>query len=311
LKNILPFLKLIRWPNLLIMAIILVVLRYGFLLALGFEVVLSPLWHSVFIGITLLLAAGGNAVNDAHDINADRINKPSKMIIGKGITHDGALFIGQFLLLLGAILGLVLGYFNNMLIFSYIFALSALLLWFYATTLKRTAFLGNLLIAFLGGLMVFNEAIFDVLLTLKSEMRDVQIQAVWVIVAVSAFSFMLTLAREIIKDLQDIEGDRQAGYKTLPITSGTLFPKILGILILMLVAVSIGILAYKTILAHDWLSSSYLIIFLLLPLLYIIVNVAPANTPVKLGRISTLIKLVMVAGIFAVLVFTLSFRLAF
>ena len=311
MKNILPFLKLIRWPNLLIMAIILVVLRYGFLLPLGFETSLNPLWHSLFILVTLLLAAGGNAVNDAHDVNADRINKPVKMIIGKGITRDGALFIGQFLLLLGAILGLVLGYFNEMLTFSYIFALSALLLWFYATTLKKTPFLGNLLIAFLAGLMVFNEAIFDVLYTLKTGDRAIQLQAVYVIMAVSAFSFLLTLSRELIKDLQDIEGDRAAGYKTLPITSGTLFPKILAILLVMLVAAAIGVLAYKTILAHDWVSSIYLILFVLVPLLYVIVKIAPASSPKALGRISSIIKLVMLTGTIAVLVFTISLRLAF
>ena len=290
---------------------ILVLLRYGFLLELGFDVMLNPFWHGIFVLATILVAAGGNAVNDAKDVNADGINKPDKMIVGKTIALDTALFTGQLLLLLGSILGLVLGYFNNMLSFSYIFPLTAILLWVYANNLKRVAFIGNLAIAFLAGLMVFNEAIFDILYTLQSADRDLQIQAVWVILAVSGFSFVLTLARELIKDLQDIEGDRRAGYKTLPITSGTLFPKILSILLLMLVTVCIGIIAYKTILVSDWISALYVIIFVMIPLLYTIVKVAPANTPKALGRISNTIKLVMVTGIFAVLVFTIAIKINF
>jgi 4-hydroxybenzoate polyprenyltransferase len=259
----------------------------------------------------MIIAAGGNAVNDAHDVNADRINKPEKMLIGKSMTQDTALFTGQFLLLLGSILGLALGYFNNMLTFSYIFPLTALMLWFYASDLKKRTLVGNLLIAFLGGLMVFNEVIFDILKTLTTAEPEIQMQAVWVIVAISGFSLLLTLARELVKDLQDVDGDRQAGYKTLPITSGTVFPKLLAILILMVIVVFIGIIAYKTILSRDWLSSVYMIVFVMAPLLFAIVKVAPASTPHSLGQIGNLIKLVMVTGIFAVLVFTISFKLNF
>ncbi len=293
------------------MALILVLIRYGFLLPLGFAVFLNPWWHSAFILATIIIAAGGNAVNDAHDVNADRINKPEKMMIGKQITQDTALFTGQFLLLLGSILGLALGYFNNMLTFSYIFPLTSLMLWFYATDLKKRTLVGNLLIAFLGGLLVFNEVIFDILKTLPTAEPEIQMQAVWVIVAISGFSLLLTLARELVKDLQDVDGDRQAGYKTLPITSGTVFPKLLAILLLMVVVVFVGILAYKIILSHDWLSSVYMIVFVMAPLLYAIVKVAPASTPHSLGQIGNIIKLVMVTGIFAVLIFTISFKLNF
>jgi len=291
------------------MAIILIVVRYGFLVPLNFEVVLSPIWHLVLILTTVLIAAGGNAVNDVHDVNTDLINKPNRVVISKHLSLDEGLFFGQALLLLGAILGLILGYFNNQLTFSYIFPLSALLLWVYAKDLKKRAFIGNLIIAFLGGLMVFNEAIFDLLVTLKSIDRDVQIQAVYVVMGISGFSFSLTLVRELIKDLQDIKGDRKAGYKTLPITSGTLFPKILSILLLMLVTVAVAWIFWQTASSKDWLSSIYILLFVILPMLYAVVRIAPATKPESFNKISSLLKIIMITGLFAIVVFTISFKM--
>ena len=302
-------LSLIRWQNLLIMAVILVLLRYGFLVPLNFETVLSPLWHAVLILTTVIIAAGGNAVNDAYDVNADLINKPDRVIISKILTKDDGLFFGQALLLSGAILGLVLGYFNQQLTFSYIFPLSALLLWLYAKDLKRRPFIGNLIIAFLGALMVFNEAIFDLLSTLKTEERDIQIQAVYVVMAIAGFSFLLTLIRELIKDLQDIAGDRKAGYKTLPITSGTLFPKILSIFLLMFATVAVAWIFWQTATAKDWLSSAYILIFVIAPMLLTLVRIAPATQPEAFKKISLFLKMIMLTGVFSILVFTLSFKM--
>ncbi len=304
-------LKLLRWPNLLIMALILLVLRYGFILPLGFEVVLSPIWHTALILATILIAAGGNAVNDALDVHADRINKPEKMIVDRAISQETALFIGQALLLAGAILGLVLGYFNNMLTFSYIFPLAAFALWGYAKHIKKVALLGNLTIAFLAALMVFNQAIFDLLFTLKSDEANYQLQAVYVVIAVSAFSFFLTLARELVKDFQDIEGDRQAGYRTLAVTSGGAFPKILIIAILMFVVAALGWLLRKTIISEDWISSAYLFFFVIAPLLFTIIKVAPAKTAAHYKKLSLLLKTVMVTGLFSVLVFTFVLKSTF
>lgn len=309
MKKATLYFKLFRWPNLVIMAAILSILRYGFLIPLTFNFTLSHLWFGVLVIATLFIAAGGNAVNDAFDINADRINKPQKMIIGKGLSKDDALFAGQFLLMLGSFIGLALGYFNDLLTFSYVFPLSAILLWFYATTLKRLTLWGNLVVSLLGALLVFNVAIFDVLPTLKYADWDMQIQAVYVISGIAGFSFVLTLIREIIKDLQDVQGDRQAGYKTLPITSGTSFPKILAIGLLMLTGVALIWLGWQSIVGSDWISGIYLFALILIPILVAIIRVAPAQTSDQFQKISALLKWIMVIGLFSVLVFTISFKI--
>ena len=98
--NLSAYLRLIRWPNLAIMALILIVLRYAFLKALGCEVYLSDAWHALLVIATVLVAAGGNVINDAFDVVADGVNKPTKRVVGKQISKETAKFIGQILLII-------------------------------------------------------------------------------------------------------------------------------------------------------------------------------------------------------------------
>ncbi len=309
MKKIIHYARLVRWPNLLIMAAIFVVLRYGFLIPLGFEVYLTATWHSFLILAIIMIAGGGNAVNDAFDVTADAINKPHKQIVNKHIPHDIALFTGQLLLLTGVILGLAVGYFNNMLTFGYIFPLCALLLWSYASYLKKQPLIGNLIVALLAGILVLLEIVFDLLKTLSVENAAYQQQAIMIITVIAGFSFFTTLVRELIKDLQDVAGDRAAGYKTLPITSGTLFPKILVIILIMIISVAVGWLVLQTFAGGDYGSAIYLVLTVISPLLYIMLKIAPAQSPSKFAHLSLLMKVVMVSGILAVWIFTLSYQM--
>lgn len=308
MKKAKAYFKLFRGLNLVIMALVLLVLRYGFLLQLGFETYLSTVDFAILVLITLTIAAGGNAVNDAFDEKADAVNRPDSRVVGVIIGKENALFLGQFLLLIGAIGGLAFGFFTQTLTFSYIFPLCALLLWLYSNYLKRQTFIGNLVVAFLAALLVLLEIVFDLLKTLSVSNADFQQQGIVVIAIVAAFSFVLTLIREIVKDLEDVAGDRVAGYKTLPITSGTLFPRILVVLLTMLVMVSCGWLAWQNISANDYISGIYILITIILPLFYVMVRIAPASSSSRLGAIGNVLKGVMVFGILALVIFTFSFK---
>jgi 4-hydroxybenzoate polyprenyltransferase len=309
--TLMPYIKITRPINLLIMAVILFTIRYGFLQPLGFEVFLSHMWYLVFVLSTLLIAAGGNVVNDARDVAADRINKPEKLIVSVQMKIANALTYGQILLFAGGSLGILMGYFLDILTLTYVFPLSAILLWFYSTTLKQKSLVGNLVISFLAALMVFNVAILDILKTLKIEDHDFQIQAVWVIGTLSIFAFLVTLARELIKDLQDMPGDLAAGYKTLPIVSGPSFAKILVILSIMFVIIGLGWLVWQTATGKDWLSTTYILLALILPLFVLLFKTAPSETPVQLKRLSILLKWVMFAGALALIIFTISIKMSF
>lgn len=302
------FLTLIRWPNLLIMALIFAVLRYGFLWPLGFELYLNAGWHALFVLATLLVAAGGNAVNDAFDVKADAINKPDKQVVGVLISKDNALFTGQTLLLSGVLLGLVVGYFNHIMTFSYVFVLCALLLWLYASNLKRKPFIGNLTIALLAAVLVCTEIVFDLLKSLAPENREMQIGGMQVISGVAVFAFLTTLIREIIKDLQDIEGDRAAGYKTLPVTSGQYFPKILIILLVMLTIIAVGAIVWFNFAAGDYISSTYLAVLVIGPMLLVMLRIAAAGNRRDYSKLSRLMKLTMVAGILSIALLTAYFK---
>lgn len=311
MKNITAILKLVRFQNLAIMAAIMLVFRFGFLLPVGFEVYLTNLWFGLFILATLLIAAGGNVINDAYDVAADKINKPHRVLVSDFINKDGAINLGQTLLVAGTLLGLAMGLLNQMLTFSYVFPIAAFLLWVYNTNLKRRSLLGNLVVSFLAGLLIFNVAIFDVLKTFNIQNIEFQTQAVWVIAVFGGFSFCITFAREIVKDIQDIPGDKLAGYRTLPIVSGPDLAKKLAILALGIVAVGVGWLGYRSILGADFVSGSYLFVAILLPIFYLMLKIWKANTPKQLHRMSQGLKILMILGIAAILVFTLSMKLKY
>lgn len=310
MKKIFAHIKITRPINLLMLALVMVSVRYGFLLPLGFEVYLSHTWFAAMVLATTLVAAGGNAVNDARDVAADRINKPDRMVADVDFSSDHALNYGQFLLFAGAGLGLFAGYYNNITTFSYVFPISSIMLWFYSSHLKQQSLWGNVVIAFLAGLVIFNIAIFDVLKTLQTDETGDQLQAVVVIVALSVFSFLVTFARELIKDLQDIPGDKAAGYHTLPISSGPAFAKILAILSLMFVLIGLGWLFWQNLSARDYMGSGYIAIALLIPTFVLIFKIAPAEGSENYASLSLLLKWLMLAGAIALPVFTISVRLA-
>jgi len=308
MTKIKAYLTLIRWPNLLIMALIFAVLRYGFLVQLGFDVYLNTVWHILFVLATLLIAAGGNAVNDAFDVKADAINKPEKQVVGVALSKETALFAGQALMLAGVGIGLMVGYVNQIMTFSYIYILCAVLLWLYASTLKRKPIIGNLLIALLAAILVCTEIVFDLLKSLTPENKEMHISGMQVILGVAAFAFITTLIRELIKDLQDIEGDRAAGYKTLPVTSGQYFPKILVIFLVMFTIAAVGAMVWFTFAAGDYFSPVYLILFVIVPLLFVMMRIAAAGNRSDYGKLSAVMKLTMVAGILSIVVFTAVFK---
>jgi geranylgeranylglycerol-phosphate geranylgeranyltransferase len=164
-----------------------------------------PFLSSLKVFLVVFLVTGaGNAINDYFDIDIDRINKPERPIPSGKISLKAALCFSLALFAAGIIIAASI----NM-ICGAIALVNSLLLIYYASTLKRTALLGNIAVGYLtGSTFLFGGAVF---------FEQGGIKGVFVLFVLAT---MATIAREIVKDIEDIEGDREDGAQTLPIIIG-------------------------------------------------------------------------------------------
>ena len=245
---------------------------------IGFYTILD--WHLYILAIsTVLIAAGGYIINDYYDVKIDLINKPDRVVVGKSMRRRYALFFHTSLSVLGVALGLLLSWKIAGLNFF-----SAFLLWLYSNLLKRRPFVGNFSIALLTGLSVYAVAmLFE--------------PANKLIIVYSFFSFFITLVREIIKDMEDLKGDNTFGCQTLPILWGMRQTKTF---IYLLIAIHIIVIIYfSNIYIHLplWMP----VLFIFLPLAFLIWRLALADTIKDFYRLSFYCKLILVFGIFSMM----------
>jgi 4-hydroxybenzoate polyprenyltransferase len=181
-----------------------------------------------------LIAAAGNIINDYFDVKADRINKPNKVIIGKYIKPRWAIVSHWILNFVAFSIACYLTWAYETFWYVFIHLLSINILWFYSMYFKRKFLIGNLFIAALTGLVPLLCGIHFLGLTTSFQsanfMSDFKEGANWIsqlnlkiffIVALAFFASCLNLVREIVKDMEDVEGDLLLKAKTIPIVLGT------------------------------------------------------------------------------------------
>jgi 4-hydroxybenzoate polyprenyltransferase len=271
------FLKLVRVFNLLI----LVITQYStrtFIVGEG-ESIRRIIFEKeiFFISLcTILVASAGYIINDYYDIKIDMVNKPERVVLNKSISRRMALIL-HFLV---NIMAICIAYFFLTLNVAIFVASCGFLLWLYSNYLKRTAFFGNLSISFLAFATLFMVGLF----------YEKNINFVLLF---GFFAFITTLIREIIKDIEDIRGDLHFGCKTLPIVIGIAHTKkvLLGLLLFTVFAIIISERYFNKNIY------SYFIIATVIPLLLVIYQLIVAQTKKSFHRLSSLMKMIMVAGI--------------
>jgi 4-hydroxybenzoate polyprenyltransferase len=264
-------LKLTRFGNLLIIA-------FAQAFTAGCLIGIHTLndWRLLLlIASTVMIAAAGYIINDYYDVKIDYINKPERVIIGKGITRRYAILYHVLLSTLGILIGTIcswkIGVVNVMAVF---------LLWLYSNSLKRIAFVGNFSVALLTGLAIL--------------MVDFLYHAVNPIIFIySSFAFFMTLIREIIKDMEDLKGDNTFGCKTLPIVLGIRKTKMIIYVILSVFTVVVIVLNYF----YTALPLSYYLLFLFVPLLFMVFWLVRADMKKDFSFLSTFCKVIMLLGI--------------
>jgi 4-hydroxybenzoate polyprenyltransferase len=211
-----PFIKLIRYQNLLMLAFMQLVFRYGFFKFQNISLALNDWQYGLLVLSTVLLAAGGYVINNIFDQDTDNDNKPKDVVVGNSISETKAYNIYVALNCIGVSIGFYLSNVIQKPGFASIFILIAATLYFYATSLKQMILIGNIIIALLLAFSVIIIGIFD-LYPATYEGNQQEMAVIFsILLDYTLFTFILNFIREIVKDLEDVNGDYNQGMNTLP-----------------------------------------------------------------------------------------------
>lgn len=301
--------RLIRLPDLLMIVLTQSLIRWSLLSPLlnakGLSLQMSNSLFVVLMLATVFLTAGGYVINDYFDRKIDSVNDPEDVVVGHSISLRHTIAIHMVLTVLGVLLGFFVAFRVHYYYLGILFLLGAGILWFYSTTYKRQLLIGNLIVAMLTGCVPLLVLLFELPL-LYARFGDVMMTGgfslsylvMWV-GGFSGFAFLLTLAREIMKDAEDIEGDTSYGRRTLPAVAGKSVSKVVVIVLLAITALAL-ILIYLFYLP-DTYTLIYILVFLISPLVVTALLLLKARTTKEFHAVSLLTKCIMVAGLLYIL----------
>jgi 4-hydroxybenzoate polyprenyltransferase len=309
------FLKLIRWSNLLIVILTMVLMRYAIiepvlnkinisLYASGGSATsmsLQSSWFVFFILVsaTVLITAGGYVINDYFDIKTDLINR-GKVIVGTKIPRRQAMMWHNIFNIAGVAAGFYVSAKAGYIWMGILFLIVSGLLYFYSASYKRQFLIGNVIVAVLTAMVPMLVVIFEAPVLFQYyainavKIPDLSIIFYWV-GGFAIFAFVTTLSREIIKDIEDFEGDVAYGRNTVPVVIGILTSKIVTVCLVFVTLLMLYIVWYFYL--NDLITLIYLSVAVALPLVYIIFQIIFSKSRKQLHNASRIMKIVMLTGI--------------
>lgn len=305
------FLNLIRWKNLLMIALMQYLIKYALLLPFreshGVLITLSDFNFFLLVIATVCIAAGGYVINDVYDIETDNINKPNKVIINKHITEKNATTLFMVLTIIGVGLGFYLSNGIGKSAFFTIFFIASALLYIYSSSLKQIAVVGNVVVSIVVALSILLVGIFELIPAMNSNNEAVQTTFLKIILDYAVFAFMINLVREMVKDIEDIDGDFKAEIKTLPVILGReRTNKIVFILsVIPILSITYYVITY---LFKQQLVVGYFLIFVIAPLIYVSIKLFSAEQKSQYKHLSLILKLVMLTGMLSLLLYNFTIK---
>lgn len=315
---------IIRPLNLFIILLTMYIFKLGLVNLFIQNSALNSLNYFLFVIATIFITAAGYIINDIYDIKTDSINKKNSFS-GNKLSIKSALTQYTIFNSLAILIITYVSYAINQIALTLIFILTIILLWLYSKVLKSTFLLGNLLVSGIIATSIINIFLFDILpvynLNPSSEIL------LKVILIFSFFAFITNLKREIIKDIVDIEGDKAINANTLPIRIGVKTTKKILVTLTTMLIIMISFWQYfqysvkKTffdlssfgdninqivIWGTDFFSITYVFIIqiLLFCFLYLCLS---ANFKQDYIKLSLIAKIIMMIGILAIPVFSISY----
>ncbi len=294
-----PFLKLIRFPNLAIVALTQYLLQYLVLVPALREAslrpILDPFHFALLVTTTILIAAGGYLINDLLDYEADLVNKPEAVFVNRIFAKQIVWIFYWSTILIGFAIAWYLAIYVRKLPLVLIYPAAVLLLYLYSKWFKKMPLIGNVVVAvfcaFVAGVVLFAD---------RENFAQMTGQGWEVAVLFGGylwFAFLSTLLREIVKDIEDMEGDAQLGLQTLPLRFGEKNAKgwAIGIGAALLISLMVFVL---------WLwqrqasgSAIFTIVSVAIPLCYLIFLIVKADTKMDYTKASLIAKILMLLGL--------------
>ena len=306
MKLLSAFLRLIRFPNLIFIIITQLLFEWCIYERIyPSDNSIERLQLFFLIAASECIAAGGYIINDYFDQNIDEINKPAKVVVNKLIKRRWVMFWHLFLSLAGIFftnLALPLVDFWHLILANMV---AIIALWIYSTDLKKKLLVGNLLISLLTawviGILFFSKYPLHIqqLIRVKhEEVRFFRLTALYM-----GFAFVISLVREVVKDMEDIEGDRKYGCTTMPIVWGMRVSKVfIAVWIVVLIGVLIVLQLYALGMGW-WHSALYCTALIVVPLIYVLRKLFSATAPDHFHNLSSWVKFIMLTGILSMLFF--------
>ena len=313
MKLITAFLRLVRLPNLVMIAVTQVLFYVSIVPSyVGDNISILSYFGSqhylLLILSSLLIAGAGNIINDYFDRNIDEINKPEKKIIDTLIKRRWAIVMHIVFSFIAILIGFYIDSQTPVFWLGFSNTICVLLLFAYSISLKKKLLVGNVLISLLTAWVIF-VCFLCYYRTLSFEgyepfeQQAILTRFIRISFLYTGFAFVISLIREVVKDMEDMEGDKKYGCKTIPITWGIPASKVFVAVWLVVLIGMIGIVQFY-VLQFGWIwSAVYCIALIIIPLIWILQKLFKAQVPKDYHRLSTVIKFVMFTGLLSMIFF--------
>ena len=278
-------------------------IRYGFFIPLGADLTLNNFLFILLMTATVSIAAAGNIINNICNSEIDSINVPKKVIIGNKVTKKNA----NHLFIIFNSIGVGLGFYISNQIgkpeFSGFFIIASALLYLYATFIKSILIIGNVIISALIAFSIIIVGLFDLVPAITILNQKDQSFLFSILLNYAFFIFYMNLIREIIKDIKDIDGDKNGNLSTLPIVLGR--KRASFIAFLMSVLAMFGSVYYIYIHLYNYtIAIIFSLVFLVAPLLFFSIKIWDASNKNDYVFLSKLLKIMILLDICSILLYT-------
>ncbi len=301
------YLKLIRYQNLLLLAFMQLLFRYGFLKFQNIFLSLNDWQYGLLVLATVLIAAAGYVINDILDQETDYDNDKGNVIVGKLISEKAAYNLYFALNISGVGIGYYLASVIHKPSFAGAFIIVSATLYMYATTLKQMLLIGNIIVALLLSFSVLIIGLFD-LLPATYEGNQVEMGVMFsILIDYAIFAFIINLIREIVKDMEDVEGDYNNGMSTLPIAIGNgKTSKIAAVLGVIAILILLWYMNSNLMSSKLYYAVIYGLILIVAPMIFFVVKIWNAKTKEDFHLLSTVLKWILFFGILSILAINLN-----
>lgn len=305
------FFKLIRYPNLVFIALTQWLFYYCIVLPTHQKYPESTLLLRekelmILMLASLCIAAAGYIINDYFDLNIDKVNRPDRLVIEKMIKRRWAILWHLSLSAIGLGLSFYLGWKIHNPLPGILNLLAVILLWFYSTTFKKQVLIGNIIISLLTAWVVLVIYVCEIEFNIVS-ISPPQLAFITTIfkagVLYGGFAFILSVIREVVKDMEDIEGDTKYNCHTMPIAWGITASKVYTAVWIIVLGAALLILSVYAVQVRWWWLAVYIVSTMLTPLYFIYGKLRVATQSQDFGTISSGVKMVMLFGILSMLFF--------